>query len=102
RVYTLAGYLEALDARGTDNRLRTVGEADERLALPVIVGRPDDDRGVVALDTAHTTVLGIEPPPKPHERVLFPLAFDGGLVGVPGEHAQMVWERHEHVHDRPA
>ena len=46
------GSHRALDPRAADDRLAPVCEADERLALAVVVGRPDDERRLLAGDRA--------------------------------------------------
>src|SRR5919106_1511243 len=92
--------LQTFDAGRAHDRLVSAGEADERLALAVVVGRPDDENGALAGDAAFAPVLRLETAPEADERVLLPLAADRRLVGVAGKDAELVRKLHQHVHDR--
>ena len=80
----------ALDPRAADDPLGAVGEADERLALAVVVRRPDDERRVVTCDPDGLVDRGRGAEPVAQERVLLALAPDRRLLGVAGEHARLV------------
>src|SRR5215210_4784681 len=81
--------LQTLDARAAHDRLPPVVEADERLALAVVVRRPDEQRGRPAGDAnlVARSLGGAEP--VADERVLVALTSDRRLVGVPGEDARL-------------
>ena len=72
------------------------------LALAVVVGRPDDERGVAAGDTDAFRALQLDAAPHAHERVVLALAADGRLVRLAGQDARLVRQRHEDVHHRRA
>src|SRR5205823_2111694 len=88
----------AFNPRAADDRVAAVGEADPRLALAVVVRRPDDEGRVLAADPDALGALGIQAAPDPDERVVLPLAADRRLVRVPGQDARVVGKLHEHVH----
>src|SRR5689334_14434084 len=90
----------ALDAGAADDRLAAVAEAHERLAVAVVVRRPDDELGLLALHANGLAERGGDAAPVGDERVVLPLASDRRLVGVPGEYPDLGREGHEAVHDR--
>src|SRR5262249_14825284 len=90
------------DAGGADDRLRSALEPDERLALAVVVRRPDHDLRRLVADAAGAPVLGVEPPPEAHERVLVPLPADRRLVRVTGQDPDLMRQGHENLHHRGA
>ena len=58
---------------------------DERLAVAVVVGRPDDELGLVAVDAHRLAERGRRAAPVGDERVALPLTPDRRLVGVTGQ-----------------
>src|SRR5438105_2493639 len=78
-----------LDPGTANDFFATVGKSYECFSFSVVVRRPDDERGVLAADAAPLASL-LEPAPVAHERVLFPLAADGGFLRVAGKHTQLV------------
>src|SRR5919204_5972066 len=94
---------EPFHARAADNRVAAVvGEPHPRLALAVVVGRPDDERRVAAADAAALRPLRLGPAPYTYERVLLPLAADRRLVGVAREDARLRRWLHQDVPYRAA
>ena len=92
--------LQALDARATDDGVAPVGEANPRLALAVVVGRPHDQRRRLAADRHRLRALRLGAAPHADEHVRLPLVADRRLVGVTRVDAQLVRQRHQHVHHR--
>src|SRR5919201_5053992 len=90
-----------LDARAPHDRLAAVGEANERLALAVVIRRPDDECRLLAADATPPASF-LEAAPVADERVVLPLALERGLVRVAREHAQLVRQPEQHVHHRAA
>src|SRR5947209_1196665 len=88
----------ALDARAADDGVGAVVEADPGLALAVVVGRPHDQRRRAASNLDLLRALRLAPVPDAHEGIVLALAADRGLVGMPGQDAHLVGQRHEAVH----
>src|SRR5215204_3620207 len=100
RSSTAAGELAALDAAAGHDVVAAVRPAHPCLVAAVVVRRPQDQRGLLALDPAGLGALLVESAPQAHERVRLPLVTDRRRIGVAGMHARLVRQLHQHIHDR--
>src|SRR4030095_3215505 len=91
-----------LTPQAADDRLVAVVETHPRLAVSVVVRRPDEERRVATAYAHPLAAFLLRAAPDAHERVLAALTPDRRLVRVPREDARRVGQLEEHLHHRPS
>src|SRR3954453_8724556 len=91
----------AFESAPAGGRLFAVVEAHPRLAVAVVVGRPDEECRVAPSDPNSLVSLRLGATPDADEGILPALAPDRRLVGVPRQDARAVRQLEEDLHHRP-
>src|SRR5215210_2600141 len=88
RCSSTGGPLAALDPAARHDVVAAVRPAHPCLVTAVVVGCPQHERALLALDGAGLVALLVEPAPHPDEGVRLPLVADRRRVRVSRVHAR--------------